>query len=283
MADVSVWITTYNHEQFIAQAIESVLMQQTTFTYELIIGEDCSTDGTRAIVLGYKARYPDKIKLLLPETNLGMIPMTKASYALCTGSYIAWLDGDDYWTDPNKLQQQVDFLETNPTFAFCFHRVMLLDQITRSQIESSDPEYKESDNTLVTKHFIHMHNPVYALSVVHRNVLGNPVPTWLFSLPYPDWGFYLALSQHGASKYMPQPMGVYRIHKGGAYSGQTFRYNANQIINFFTLVKSALGKEFDGEIDGVLRYYHSKLFRIYLQEGMLLEAVKHGIFRLLRS
>ncbi|UOG77604.1 glycosyltransferase (plasmid) [Hymenobacter tibetensis] len=282
MVDISVWITTYNHEEFIAQAIESVLMQQTTFTYELVIGEDCSTDGTRDIVLDYKARYPNKIRLLLPETNLGMVPMTKASYALCTGRYISWLDGDDYWTDPHKLQQQVEFLEAHPTFSLCFHKVMLLNQTLGSETDSGDPAYKELDNTLATKHLIYIYNPVYALSVVHRNVLGDALPDWLFTLPYPDWGFYLALSQYGNAKYLPQPMGVYRIHKGGAYSGQTFNHNASQIIKFFTLVKGPFQKEFGAEIDSVIRYYHSMLFKRNFKQFKLLEAAKHGILRLLR-
>lgn len=283
MVDISVWITTYNHKQFIAQAIESVLMQQTTFSYELIIGEDCSTDGTREIVLHYKSLYPDKIRLLLPETNLGMIPMTKASYELCTGRYIAWLDGDDYWTDPGKLQQQVGFLETNPAFSFCFHKVVLLKQHLESEEESNDPVYKEPDNTLSTKHFIHIHNPVFALSVVHRNVLRNPLPDWLFALPYSDWGFYLALSQHGDAKYFPQTMGVYRIHGGGAYSGQTVNHNYSQIIKFFTLSKGPFQKEFATEINTVIRYYRSILFKKNLRRLKLLGAAKHGVLLLLNS
>src|SRR5688500_13476797 len=114
MVDVSVWITTYNHEKFIAEAIESVLRQQPSLSYEIVIGEDCSTDRTREIVLSYKEKYPDKIILYLPKQNTGMVQMTKKSYSFCTGRYVAWLDGDDYWVDPFKLQKQVDFLEANP-------------------------------------------------------------------------------------------------------------------------------------------------------------------------
>jgi glycosyltransferase involved in cell wall biosynthesis len=282
MVDISVWITAYNHEQFITQAIESVLMQQTTFTYEVVIGEDCSTDGTRDIVLNYKAQYPNKIRLLLPETNLGMIPMTKASYALCTGRYIAWLDGDDYWTDPHKLQQQVEFLEAHPTFSLCFHKVLYQSDAYGLKGESDDPAHAGINNTLSTKDFIQIVNPVNAVSVVHRNVLGTALPNWLFTLPYPDWGFYLALSQYGNAKYLPQPMGVYRIHKGGAYSGQTFNHNASQTIKFFTLVKGPFQKEFGAEIDSVIRYYHSTLFKRNFKQFKLLEAAKHGILRLIR-
>lgn len=283
MVDISVWITTYNHEEFIAEAIESVLMQQTTFTYEIVIGEDCSTDGTREIVLRYQSQYPDKIRLLLPDTNLGMILMTKASYALCTGRYIAWLDGDDYWTDPGKLQQQVDFLEANPTFSFCFHKVLYKIDSHGLKGESNDPVYKGTNNTLSTGDFIQSDNPVNAVSVVHRNVLGSALPAWLFTLPYPDWGFYLALSKHGDAKYLGQPMGVYRIHNGGAYSGQTVNYNGSQKIKFFTLIRGPFQKEFGASIDSVIRYYRNQLFRSNLKQLRLQEAVKHGVRLLFQS
>lgn len=113
---VSVCMITYNHEPYIAQAIESVLMQQTDFPVELVIGEDCSTDNTRAIVCDYRERYPRRIHLLLPEYNLGMFPNFVATLQACDGRYIALLEGDDYWTDPFKLQKQVDFLEVHPEY-----------------------------------------------------------------------------------------------------------------------------------------------------------------------
>lgn len=106
---------TYNHEKYIIQAIEGVLMQKTSFPIKLVIGEDCSTDNTRRICIEYKEKYPEKIELLLPEKNLGMIPNFINTLKACTGKYIALCDGDDYWTDPNKLQKQVDFLEKNKT------------------------------------------------------------------------------------------------------------------------------------------------------------------------
>ena len=96
---VSVCMITYNHERFIAQAIESVLMQETDFRVELVIGEDCSTDGTRAIVREFGERFPERIRLLLPEHNLGMMPNFVATLSACRGQYVALLEGDDYWTD----------------------------------------------------------------------------------------------------------------------------------------------------------------------------------------
>jgi glycosyltransferase involved in cell wall biosynthesis len=109
-------MVTYNHESYIAQAIESVLMQNTNFEYKLIIGEDCSTDRTNEIVKQYTEKYPDKITAFLNKKNLGIKNNAKQIYTACTAKYIALLEGDDYWTDPLKLQKQVDFLETNPEY-----------------------------------------------------------------------------------------------------------------------------------------------------------------------
>ena len=123
---VSVAMITYNHERFIAQAIESVLMQQTDFAVELVIGEDCSTDGTREIVRAYGERYPERVHPLLHEHNLGLKGHNNfvATLKACRGQYIALLEGDDYWTDPHKLQKQVDFLDGHPEYVGCFHNAM---------------------------------------------------------------------------------------------------------------------------------------------------------------
>lgn len=113
---VSICMITYNHENFIREAIEGVLMQKTDFPIELIIGEDCSTDNTRSIVLEYAAKYPDIIRPLLPDKNLGVTRNFFETLQSATGKYIALCEGDDYWTDPNKLQKQVDFLEANDEY-----------------------------------------------------------------------------------------------------------------------------------------------------------------------
>ena len=123
---VSVLTITYNHEKYIAQAIESVLIQEVNFDYELVIGEDCSTDKTREIVIDYQRKYPHKIRLLLNEKNLGMHRNFAQTYHACRGQYIAVLEGDDFWTSPHKLQKQVDFLDNNPDFAICFHNMQVI-------------------------------------------------------------------------------------------------------------------------------------------------------------
>ena len=117
---VSICMITYNHEEFISEAIEGVLMQKTNFPLELIISEDCSTDKTREICIEYQQKYPEIIKLQLPEKNLGMIQNSLSTLKACRGKYIALCEGDDYWTDPDKLQKQVDFLEVNKEYGMCY-------------------------------------------------------------------------------------------------------------------------------------------------------------------
>ena len=119
---VSVITITYNHEPYIAKTIEGVLMQQVNFPIEFIIAEDCSTDKTRNIVLDYANRYPEQIKVITSEGNVGAEANERRALLAARGKYIAFCEGDDYWTDPLKLQKQVDFLENNPEYSACFHR-----------------------------------------------------------------------------------------------------------------------------------------------------------------
>src|SRR4051794_11773039 len=123
---LTVAMITYNHEPFIAQALDSILMQQVSFDHEILIGEDCSTDRTREIVRAYRQRYPDKIRLQLPETNRGMMQNFVAVLAAARGDYVALLEGDDYWTAPDKLARQVAYLDAHPECAICFHDALML-------------------------------------------------------------------------------------------------------------------------------------------------------------
>src|SRR4030088_1685053 len=100
---LSVMMITYNHERFIAQAITSVLAQRVNFDYEIVVGEDCSTDGTREILMDFHRRFPDRIVPLLRDQNIGAMRNVEATLAACRGRYLAVLEGDDYWTCEEKL------------------------------------------------------------------------------------------------------------------------------------------------------------------------------------
>jgi glycosyltransferase involved in cell wall biosynthesis len=121
---VAVWMVTYNHESYISQAVESVVNQKTNYKYKLFLGEDCSTDKTREICIRLKEKYPSKIELFLQSKNVGGTKNGQDIYKLCINSgakYIALCEGDDYWSDPLKIQKQVGFLEKHNDVSLCFH------------------------------------------------------------------------------------------------------------------------------------------------------------------
>lgn len=120
---VSVCMTAYNHAPYIGRAIEGVLSQRTTFAVELVLSDDCSTDGTGAICRDYAARSPDRIRLLTGDVNVGMRANYRRTIEACRGRYVAMCDGDDWWCDPLKLQRQVEALEADPACGICYTRV----------------------------------------------------------------------------------------------------------------------------------------------------------------
>ncbi len=118
---VSICCITYNHEPYIRKCLDGFLMQKVDFPIEIIIGEDCSTDKTRQICEEYAKRHPHLINLLPSEHNLGCLDNEYRVMKTARGKYIAFCEGDDYWTEPTKLQRQVDFLESHPEYTVCFH------------------------------------------------------------------------------------------------------------------------------------------------------------------
>lgn len=206
---LSVCVITYNHERFITQTIESILNQKTSFDFEIVIGDDSSTDLTRNILKQYKKKYPKKIKLILRNKRLGISRNFKQTLESCTGEYIAIVEGDDYWISKNKLQKQVSFLKNNSDYVICGHRVKIIYDL---------PNKKTSQSALLNKDTflfrdLAKENMLYTGSCVFRNGLIKKYPTWLL-----DWPLFLLVSQFGKIKVMPNIMGVYRMHAGGAWS-----------------------------------------------------------------
>lgn len=227
---VAVEMITYNHEKYIAQAIESVLMQKTDFNYKLIICEDSSTDNTAKICLEYKNKYPDKIDLYLNEKNIGVQLNAKKLHSLSFSShakYIAMLDGDDYWTDENKLQKQVDFLESHPDFAICFHKL----RIEYSEnVPQNFPLINENTPEITSIRDLAQRNYIHTATTVFRNVL-KELPIWFNDLPFADWPLFLVIATFGKIKFFDKEMAVYRVHYGGIHSTKT--YQAEKMLSLF--------------------------------------------------
>lgn len=125
--DISILIVTYNHERFIAQALESILVQETQYDYEVIIGEDCSTDSTREIIKQYEHRFQGRLKPVYREKNVGAVRNFLDCLQRCKGRYIAYLEADDAWLAKEKLQRQVSFLEKHPDFSAVVHNWQIED------------------------------------------------------------------------------------------------------------------------------------------------------------
>lgn len=215
---VSVFCMVYNHEPFLEQCLEGFLMQKCLFDFEIVIGEDCSKDKSREILLKYQSKFPGKFKLLLHNQNVGAVNNQNIVLSNCTGKYIALCEGDDYWTDPLKLQKQVDFLEENEDYSVCgTYCDVLRDQIY---------EKRQFDKKITFSFFdVIVKNPIPTLTVCFR---GNVIKNFENFLNYTigDIPLLLALTENGHKGCkLPLNTAVYRYHGHGANSGNSRKKN----------------------------------------------------------
>ncbi|MBX0292139.1 glycosyltransferase [Hymenobacter sp. HSC-4F20] len=217
MEKVSVCCISYNHERYLAQAIESVLMQQTAFDVELIIGEDCSTDNTRQIALDYARRYPEQIRVLLPERNQGVMKNLMATMDACNGTYIAFLEGDDYWTDPHKLQRQVEALRAHPECTLCAHDAQVLSEDGTSNNYIFSNQFRHvlplTEGIITHDKLVAHHWFIPSASMLFVKVaLTLPLPAWFAEVHSGDYTLQLLATRTGSIYYLPDAMSVYRRH-----------------------------------------------------------------------
>lgn len=242
---VSVCIPTFNHEQYIAQAVESVLAQRTNFPVEILIGEDCSTDRTREIVVEFKRRHPDRIDLRLAETNQGGGRNFCDLFARSGGQYVIILEGDDYWTAPHKLQTQVDALDAHPEWAMCFHPA-------RTVYDDGRPEHfypEEQPKDVSTIYDLFVKDFMATSSVLFRNRLFKKLPDWFPDIIVGDWALHILNAEHGTIGFLPEPMSVYRVHQGGVFSCKSVEYKIVTIFKMLTKIDHFLGGKYTQEIE----------------------------------
>jgi glycosyltransferase involved in cell wall biosynthesis len=243
---VSVAMITYNHEKFIIQAVESVMMQETTFPYELVISEDCSTDRTRAIVLDLQQKYPDKIRVILPEKNLGMMRNSFQTLQACNGDYVARLEGDDYWTDPRKLQLQSDLLDAHPDYSACFTRACVVsgqDSTVSFYIPADSPARRQiTTEDLIGK------NCIATASVMYRNFFQEVDLEPLLASGLDDWPVHLLASLRGPIGYLNDVMAAYRQHAGGIWTGQDETARLTGTVKFYRILKQVMPSRYARQI-----------------------------------
>lgn len=221
---VSVIMATYNHENFIAEAIEGVLLQNTNFEIELIIGEDCSTDSTRRIIEEYVQKYPDLIRAIYHQSNVGAFQNTNMMFETARGKYVAFCEGDDFWCDPLKLQKQVDYLEVRPDYGFVHSEhnyyvkiygkwwcVPEYKKLKRVQIYEGNIFDKVIRNMFIT------HCTVLARRTVLAEHFGSDMRAKLNHAG--DWAIAIHASRISKIGYINEPLAVYRRNASSMSSG----------------------------------------------------------------
>lgn len=214
--NVSVCIITYNHEKFINKCIDGVLNQKTAYSFEIVIGEDFSTDNNRSICQNYAKKHPSKIRLIENSKNIGVCANWINTIQSCTSKYFAILEGDDYWIDENKLQKQFDFMEAHPEVSFCYTDAYLFIDGNEEEKEVMIKN-KPDQNIFDLDYYINggcFFIPTLTL-FIRKDAFPDPVPEWLYKTFNLDWALNILYLQKGKAAYLGENTAMYRKHFGG--------------------------------------------------------------------
>jgi glycosyltransferase involved in cell wall biosynthesis len=243
---VSVLCLTYNQVNYVGQMLDSVLSQKTNFKFEVLINDDASNDGTVDTVKSYQKKYPDIIKPVFHSENLyskgirNFIPRYLLPKA--QGVYLAICEGDDYWTDPNKLQLQVDFLNKNPEYALCFHPVII--KFENQEEDDAKFPIETSKSYFVVKQLI-KRNFIHTNSVMYR----SQDYSTLEHITPGDWYLNLYHAQFGKIGFIDKTMAVYRRHEKGiwwdAYKNKSkfWQQHALEYFRFYEAISKIYGHD----------------------------------------
>ncbi|HLS37350.1 MAG TPA: glycosyltransferase [Sphingobacterium bovisgrunnientis] len=265
---VSIFCITYNHKNFIEKAIEGFLMQQCNFNIEIIIGDDCSNDGTTQIIDSYASKYP-QIKRLIADENMGPIKNMIRVALAAKGKYVATCDGDDYWTDPLKLQKQVDFLENNPDYVICtnYTKEVNSDDTEITYMDFNPKPLSYSFNELM----VNKQYQTKTVSLIYRNsdeIRMLYSQDWFMQVNACDKFLKLYSTWKTGKKIyvIPETMCSYRKHGGGIWSP----------IARIPLKKMRLSDfKISIRVFNYTPFQKVKLLYFYLKEYFLFEARHH--------
>ncbi|WP_157759858.1 glycosyltransferase family 2 protein [Chryseobacterium piperi] len=259
---VTVSMPNYGQEKFISEAILGVLSQKANFEIELIVTDDCSPDNTKDVVQNIIETHPNGhwIKYIRHTKNKGAIPNFAWTISQAKGKYIAVCEGDDYWTNPLKLQKQVDFLEQNPTYSITFHKVQETGGSENEIISSPSKEETYTILDLAKGNFIH------TPSVVFRKNF-EELPEWFKYSPIGDYPLHLLNAAYGLIKYFPDEMAVYRVGSGIWSSKSTVYKLINTIFSLKFLLEyfkenkpvfESLKKQYDNYYAAIIKPIEAK-------------------------
>jgi glycosyltransferase involved in cell wall biosynthesis len=264
---LTVCLITYNHDQYVEQAIDSILMQKTDFNWKLVIADDCSKDNTREILKGYQQKYPEKIYLILQEKNVGPAQNFIDLVTFPNSKYIAYLEGDDYWMDENKLQKQVGFLEENPNYVIHSSGAQL---IKNGLLTDETIGFEEKAKSFVLSDFFR-HNNLVSCTIMYRNILAS-FPDFYKELVFGDWFLYILLMKktEGKAYRLNENFSAYRIHNASAMSSLSnetfFKKHLVQVIEIKKYLKL---KTYNKEIVHSINFYALQLYKLTLRENLI--------------
>ncbi len=276
---VSIICLTYNHEKYIADALDSFIMQKACFKYEVLVHDDASTDNTREIIENYAERYPDVIKPYFQTENQyskGNKRLILLNWERAKGKYIALCEGDDYWLDNEKLQKQVDYLENNPLCSLCVHATKRVSVDKLDMKQDIRPFHKgcivPMENLIVYDDYGYIHTS----SMIFPARLIDDLPEFYFNAPVGDYPLTIFLGLKGQVYYIDEFMSAYRNNTPGSWTDRilmnkdNFIQHNNQIINMLDEVNSFSNYNYDNAVKKAKKLVN---FRILLSEGRFKEAL----------
>lgn len=242
---LSVVMITYNHGLYLKKAIESILNQNTNFEFELIVSSDASPDNTDSVVESIINEHPkgNFIKYTSHQKNIGVMPNFHYALTQATGQYVALCEGDDYWTNENKLQMQVDFLDKNKGFAICYHAVSIDEN---NEIKKDTITKKVNKVTTISD--LAKGNYMHTCSVVYRNHLFPEFPDYFSKSPIGDYYLHMLNARHGNIYFFEENMANYRVHNSSYWSSK--KQTEREKI-WVTFIKNIL-PDFDSKVQKIL-------------------------------
>lgn len=267
---VSVCCTTYNHKNYIEDAVESFLMQETDFPFEILIRDDASCDGTTDIIKNYAERYPNIIKMILEKENTfskGVKPMLEL-YKIAKADYIAICEGDDYWTDPKKLQLQKDFLEENKEYVLTFTAVEAFNET------GIVDDYMGGELRDFSKKQLSKAPAINTLTVMFRNII-HEIPKEFLCTFYGDLFLWSLLGNYGKGKYLENIKPArYRMHMNGLHSLKNNRQREEALYMTYEALKNYYNRVNNPQL---AEYFYTKNL-ISLPYSLLFKILINKIF-----
>lgn len=267
---VSISCITYNQAPYIRQCLDGFLSQQITFPIEIVLYDDASTDGTQEIIQEYAQQYPSLFNVFLNQENQyskGIRGMNmKFNLHRCKGKYIAFCEGDDYWTDPDKLQKQVDFLEENPEYSICCTNYSEVDDNGKILKENVWDGIRLSP-TITHEMILKLYKPKILTSIFRKEALKRGVPEIYYQTFNTDNFLCAFATEYGPAGFLNFNSGCYRVHNQGVWSGKSEINQYEMQLSTFQIMQGFFKKKVQQKaISNRIYQIRRRLSRLYAKE-----------------